>query len=235
MSSGTSDPFAKIREATLAHRAKHGCGAWPYSSGPLLGTLAAAAGAKRILELGTALGYTSLSFANGAPKAEVDTVERDLEHVRLARANIAAAGMDKRITVHEGDFAKVLPTLDASYDVAFFDGHTPVPALHKSLHGPLRTGGVLITANLNHGGTADAVRTRCLTASPGAVPWSTRMAKRRSASSCSGYGGRRRQRISSPATGVAPCRSKRSLRLCSLRSCSPSWSGSGWRACAPPS
>jgi predicted O-methyltransferase YrrM len=158
MSSGSSDPFTKVREATLAHRAKHGCGAWPYSNGPLLGTLAVAAGAKRILELGTALGYTSLSFANGAPKAKVDTVERDPEHVRLARANIAAAGMEKRITVHEGDFAKVLPALDAGYDVAFFDGHTPVPALHKSLHGLLRTGGVLITANLNHGGTTDAVR-----------------------------------------------------------------------------
>jgi hypothetical protein len=33
-----------------------------------------------------------------------------------------------------------------------------VPALHRTLHGLLRTGGTLITANLNHGGTADAVR-----------------------------------------------------------------------------
>jgi predicted O-methyltransferase YrrM len=60
--------------------------------------------------------------------------------------------------VHEGDFAKVLPTLEEGYDIAFFDGHTPLPALHKTLHKLLRTGGVLITANLNHGGTADAVR-----------------------------------------------------------------------------
>ena len=52
----------------------------------------------------------------------------------------------------------VLPTLDPGYDVAFFDGGTPVPALHKTLRGLLRTGGTLITANLNHGGTADAVR-----------------------------------------------------------------------------
>ena len=59
--------------------------------------------------------------------------------------------------MHEGDFAKVLPALEAGYDVAFFDGNTPVPALHKALHGLLKTGGVLITANLNHGGTADAV------------------------------------------------------------------------------
>jgi len=45
----------------------------------------------------------------------------------------------------------------AGYDVAFFDGNTPVPALHKALRGLLKTGGVLITANLNHGGTADSV------------------------------------------------------------------------------
>jgi predicted O-methyltransferase YrrM len=152
-----SDPFVKVREATLAHRAKHGCGAYPYDNGPLLGVIAAAADARRILELGTALGYTSLSFADGAPKAKVDTVERDAEHVRLARANIAAAGMENRITVHEGDFADVLPKFEEGYDVAFFDGHTPVPALHATLRKLLRPGGVLITGNLNHGGTADTV------------------------------------------------------------------------------
>ena len=98
------------------------------------------------------------SSAHGAPKAKIDTVERDPEHVVAWREEqIAAAGLAKRITVHEGDFAKVLPTLEEGYDVAFFDGHTPLPALHKTLHKMLRTGGVLVTANLNHGGTADAV------------------------------------------------------------------------------
>jgi predicted O-methyltransferase YrrM len=151
------DPFAKVRAATLAHRAKHGCGAWPYGNGALLSALAAAADAKRILELGTALGYTALSFAHGAPAARVDTVERDGEHARLARGNIAAAGMDGRVAVHEGDFVDVLPTLEPGYDLAFFDGHTPVPKLHAQLHRLLRPRGVLVTANLNHGGTADAV------------------------------------------------------------------------------
>jgi predicted O-methyltransferase YrrM len=153
------DPFAKIRTATNAHREHHdGCGAYPYGNGPLLAAIAGAANARRILELGTALGYTALSFAFGAPDATIDTVERDPEHVQLARDNIAAAGMDHRITVHDGEFATVLPTLDPGYDVAFFDGNTPAPALHKALRGLLRTGGTLITANLNHGGTAEAVR-----------------------------------------------------------------------------
>ena len=152
------DPFAKVRNATNAHRAKHGCGAYPYSNGPLLAALAGVANARRILELGTALGYTALSFASGARDATVDTVERDPEHVQLARDNIAAAAMDHRITVHEGDFVSVLPTLDPGYDVAFFDGGTPVTSLHKTLRGLLRTGGTLITANLNHRSTPDAVR-----------------------------------------------------------------------------
>jgi len=158
MRNSAADPFADIRKATDRHRAHHGCGAYPYDNGPLLAALAAAADARRILELGTALGYTALSLASGAPDATVDTIECDADHVRLARENFAAAAMDHRIIVHEGDFAAVLPTLDPGYDVAFFDGHTPVPALHKKLHGLLRTGGTLITANLNHGGTADAVR-----------------------------------------------------------------------------
>ena len=153
-----TDPFAKVREATLKHRAKHGCGAWPYDNGPLLATIAAAVDARRILELGCALGYTSLSFAAGAPRAKIDTVERDPEHVRLAREHFELAGCSRRISVHEGDFAAVLPELKPGYDVAFFDGSTPVPALHKALHGLLRPGGTLITANLNHGGSAEAVR-----------------------------------------------------------------------------
>jgi predicted O-methyltransferase YrrM len=152
-----ADPFGEVRKATVDHRARHGCGTYPYGHGPLLGVLAAAVQARRILELGTALGYTALSFAHGAPNSMVDTVERDPQHVQLAREKIAAAGFDHRITVHEGDFTSVLPTLDPGYDVAFFDGHTPAPALHTALRKLLRTGGVLITANLNHGGTADAV------------------------------------------------------------------------------
>ena len=151
------DPFAEIRKATDQHRVQHGCGVRPYHNGPLLGVLAAAAHARRILELGTALGYSALSFAHGAPDSTVDTIERDVEHVQLARDNIAAAALDHRIAVHEGEFAKILPTLDPGYDLAFFDGETPVPALHTALRNLLRTGGVLITANLNQGGTAEAV------------------------------------------------------------------------------
>lgn len=153
-----ADPFAPIREATSAHRACHGCGAHPYGNGPLLGVLAGAAAARRILELGTALGYTALSLAHGAPDAVVDTVERDPEHVRLARAHIAACDMTGRVVVNEGDFARVLPALKPGYDVAFFDGFTPSPPVLSELRRLLRPRGLLISANLTHGGEAAAYR-----------------------------------------------------------------------------
>ncbi len=146
------DFFADLREATLAHRARHGCGAYPYDNGALLGTLAAAANARRVLELGTALGYTALWFANGAPQAVIDTIERDGVHVRLAREQVEAHGMDGHVVVHEGDFAQVLRGLDPGYDVAFFDGFTPARQLLKEIRRLLRARGLLISANLTHTG-----------------------------------------------------------------------------------
>lgn len=151
----STDPFAALREATLAHRESHDCGAYPYDNGALLGALAAAANARRVLELGTALGYTALWFAKGAPEAVIDTVEGDAEHVRLAREHIEAQGMAGHIVVHEGDFAEVLRQLDPGYDVAFFDGSAPPRPLLKEMRRLLRARGLLISANLTHVG-ADA-------------------------------------------------------------------------------
>src|SRR5690349_24932524 len=109
MSAAPLDPFAKIRNATNAHRARHGCSAFPYSNGPLLAAVAGAANARRILGLGTALGYTALSFASGAPDATVDSVEGDPDYVALAPDYIAPAVPAHRIAVHEGEFSGVMP------------------------------------------------------------------------------------------------------------------------------
>ena len=100
-------------------------------TGRLLGALAAAANARRILELGTALGYTALWFAHGAPDAVIDTIERDAKHVKLARANVTQFNLDGHIIVHQSDFAKVLPRLDPGYDIVFFDGYAPGPKVLK--------------------------------------------------------------------------------------------------------
>jgi predicted O-methyltransferase YrrM len=152
MSEQPADPFAHIRAATHDHRRRHGCGAYPYGNGALLGALAAGAAARRILELGTALGYSALWFAHGAADAIVDTIDRDEDHVRLARQNVEACGLAGHVVVHHGEFAAVLPGLDPGYDIAFFDGFTPGKPLLAALTRLLRTEGMLISANLTHEG-----------------------------------------------------------------------------------
>jgi len=149
----SADPFAAVRAATEAHRAMHkGCGAYPYDNGALLGALAAAANARRILELGTALGFTALWFARGAPEAVIDTIDRDADHVHLAREQVEAHKMGGHVVVHQGEFAQVLRRLDPGYDVAFFDGFTPTRPVLRELRRLLRARGLLISANLTHKG-----------------------------------------------------------------------------------
>lgn len=163
-----SDPFRAIYDQTDHHRRQHGCWAYPFGDGRALGTLAGAVGAARILELGTALGYTACWLAYGSPAARIDTIERDPEHVRLAIRNVADAGLSARITVHAGSFDDVLATLDAGYDLAFFDGYAPTPSNLDAIRALLRPRGVLIAANLdlNGGSTVRAAladETRWLT------------------------------------------------------------------------
>jgi predicted O-methyltransferase YrrM len=147
-----TDPFAEVAEATRRHREEHGCGAYLYREGSLLGVIAAAARARRIVEVGTALGYSALWLAHGAPDAHLDTIEADAAHVELARAQLAAAEGGERVRVHHGRGERVLATLDAGgYDVAFFDGSAPTPELIGGLRDRLRVGGVLIAGNLSFG------------------------------------------------------------------------------------
>ena len=143
------DPFGEVRAQTLRHRAQHGCGAYPFADGSILGVIAAAVAAKRVLELGCALGYTALWFAHGAKGASIDTIEFDPAHVRLARENFAAFGVANRINLHQGDFTAVLPRLAPGYDIAFFDGFAPTPDYLRTFQKLVRPRGVLISSNLH--------------------------------------------------------------------------------------
>jgi len=144
----TVDPFAALQSATRSHRRSHGCEAYTHEDGPALTRLAAASGALQILELGTALGYTACSLAHSNPKAQIDTIEGDPDHARLARTEIAAVGLSHRITVHQGDFAAVLRGLAGGYDLVFFDGYAPSLEILDLLTAVLRPGGTLVCANV---------------------------------------------------------------------------------------
>ena len=76
----------------------------------------------RILEIGTAVGYSAICFTEFlAENGVIDTIERDEERVKEAKVNIQLAEVEDRIHIYEGDAVEILPTLDNQYDVVFID------------------------------------------------------------------------------------------------------------------
>jgi predicted O-methyltransferase YrrM len=117
--------------------------------------LARAEGATRILELGTAIGYTACILASATDQTHVDTIEGDPQHVALARDNIRDLGLDERVTVHSDDFFEVMAELNGPYDLAFFDGLGPTIRLIETLRNLVRPGGLLVCGNLAHAGSTE--------------------------------------------------------------------------------
>jgi predicted O-methyltransferase YrrM len=82
------------------------------------------AGARKVVEVGTLAGYSALAMARVLPDdGHVWTIEFDPKHVRVARENLAAAGIASKVTVLPGAGLDVLPTLEASgpFDAVFVD------------------------------------------------------------------------------------------------------------------
>jgi len=77
----------------------------------------------RILEIGTAIGYSSICFSKFlAENGVIDTIEIDKQRIMVAKANIDMMGLNDRINIIEGDALKVLSKLNDKYDFIFIDG-----------------------------------------------------------------------------------------------------------------
>jgi predicted O-methyltransferase YrrM len=77
---------------------------------------------KRVLEVGTLVGYSAILIARNLPKeGEVVTIERNPESARLAKENTRKAGLANKIEVHIGDALTVIPGLDGTFDMVFLD------------------------------------------------------------------------------------------------------------------
>jgi O-methyltransferase len=77
---------------------------------------------RRVLELGTAIGYSTIWLARSLrPGSHITTIEMDSERVALARDYIRRAGFEDRVSVLQGDFFDILPTLTDKFDVIFQD------------------------------------------------------------------------------------------------------------------
>ena len=76
----------------------------------------------RILEVGTAVGFSAILMAEYDPvKAQIITIENYEKRIPIARENFKRAGKEAQITLLEGDAAKVLKTLDEPFDFIFMD------------------------------------------------------------------------------------------------------------------
>jgi predicted O-methyltransferase YrrM len=118
--------------------------------GALLRVLAHSVGAKRILEIGTAIGYSGIWLAGALPAdGMLLTLESDPERVRVARANFERAGMAERVSVIAGDAQRMIAKVAGPFDLIFQDGSKTlyVPLL-DTLVALLRPGGLLVTDNV---------------------------------------------------------------------------------------
>jgi predicted O-methyltransferase YrrM len=119
-------------------------------TGALLHALVLSTKATRVLEIGTAIGYSTLWMAAALPPdGLLMTLERDPSRAATARQYFAEAGVDGRVTVMVGDADRYLHKLAGPFDLVFQDGDKAgyAPMLDR-LVALLRPGGVLVTDNV---------------------------------------------------------------------------------------
>jgi predicted O-methyltransferase YrrM len=118
--------------------------------GALLRVLVLATRATRVLEIGTAIGYSGIWMAAALPENGIFiTMEVDEARAKVARDNFARAGLAGRVNVIVGDAQRMLHKIAGPFDLIFQDGDKKQygPMLDP-LVGLLRPGGLLVTDNV---------------------------------------------------------------------------------------
>ena len=133
---------------------------------------ARAVSARRVLEIGMAIGYSVVHLARAIPEGgAVVTVEPSDEMISRAEGYLARAGLRERVRIERGYALDVLPRLTDTFDLVFIDAVKEEYADYLELALPrLRAGGVVIADNLLWGGqVAGEVRSPDQTASTQAL------------------------------------------------------------------
>ena len=115
----------------------------------ILAQLVLMTGARRIFELGSAIGYSTIWMARAAGAgAEVHYSDGDAENAARARGYFERAGVADRITVHTGDALAALAATTGEFDMIFNDvDKEGYPAVHAVAPDRVRAGGVFVTDN----------------------------------------------------------------------------------------
>ena len=114
---------------------------------------------KRILEIGTAIGFSAIEFAAASPDVTVTTIEMDIDRHIKALQNIHDSGMDGRINAIHADALKL--ELDDTFDLIFIDAAKgQYINFFNKYKANLAPGGVFISDNLSfHGMVEDLTLT----------------------------------------------------------------------------
>ncbi len=118
-------------------------------TGRLLQVLTTAIGARRVLEIGTAIGYSTVWMARALPAdGLLISLERDRDRGARARANFERAGVADRANVMIGDAGRLVWKVSGPFDLVFQDGDKQQyePLLDRLLD-LLRPGGLLVADN----------------------------------------------------------------------------------------
>lgn len=125
-------------------------------NGKFLHLMARIAGTRRILEIGTLGGYSTIWLARAVPPdGLVISLEAEPANARLARANLERAGVGARVEIREGRALDVLPTLSGEdpFDLVFIDADKESNAAYLDWAARLgRPGTVVIVDNIGRGG-----------------------------------------------------------------------------------
>lgn len=109
---------------------------------------------KRILEIGTAVGYSASMFAKGTDNdCIIDTIEIDEERAKEAQENVEKIGVAERINIMVGNAVDILPTLTNTYDIVFIDaakGKYPI-FLENGIR-LIKDGGLILADNILYKG-----------------------------------------------------------------------------------
>ncbi len=105
---------------------------------------------KRVLELGTAIAYSTIRVARQLEgKSVIHTIEKSQDNISVAKEFIAKSGLGARIKLLEGDAVNVMPQLKKKYDIIFLDADKEdYKRLFDYSLVLLRKGGLLVVDNL---------------------------------------------------------------------------------------
>ena len=118
--------------------------------GRLLAQLATLTGAKRIFEMGSGFGYSTLFFARAAgPQARIWHTDGDPENTQMAKDFLGRAGVAERVEFITGDALAALAAQEGDFDIVFCDvDKHQYPQAYEIFADRVRPGGVAIVDNL---------------------------------------------------------------------------------------